>query len=97
VVVRADSAHVFRARNMVRLFDHVRIRHNEARIASAWHQRRPTLETTLLSRGLGFKGWIREWDNPAERHRYWGSLLMRGPDMHRLFDQLQPGAMVVIF
>ena len=70
---------------------------HESRIASAWHQRRPTLETTLLNRGLGFKGWIREWDDQAEHHRYWGSLLMRGPDMHRLFDRLEPGAMVVIF
>ena len=43
VVVRADSAHVFRDRNVVRLFENVRIRHDETRIASDWAEYRRDL------------------------------------------------------
>ncbi len=51
VVVRADSAHVFRGRSVVRLFDHVHIRHNETRIASDWAEyRRDDGEADLRGR-----------------------------------------------
>ncbi len=43
VVVRADSAHVFRDRDVVRLFDSVRLRHLETRIASDWAEYRRDL------------------------------------------------------
>lgn len=40
VVVRADSAHVFNDRDIVRLFDNVRIRHHETLISSNWAEYR---------------------------------------------------------
>lgn len=40
LVVRADSAHVFRERDLVRLFDNVRIRRHETRIAADWAEYR---------------------------------------------------------
>jgi len=43
VVVRADSAHVFRERDLVRLFDHVRMRHLQTRIAADWAEYRRDL------------------------------------------------------
>jgi len=43
VVVRADSAHVFRDRDLVRLFDNVRIRHYDSRITSDWAEYRRDL------------------------------------------------------
>ena len=36
VVARADSAHVYNDRDLTRLFDHVRLRHNTTRIACDW-------------------------------------------------------------
>ena len=43
VVVRADSAHVLRDRDIARLFDHVRIRHHDTRVASRWAEYRREL------------------------------------------------------
>lgn len=43
VVVRADSAHVFREQNLVRLFDNVRIRRFEMRISGDWGEYRHDL------------------------------------------------------
>lgn len=43
VVVRADSAHVYRERDLTRLFANVRIRHHETRIACDWAEYRRNL------------------------------------------------------
>ena len=70
VVVRADSAHVFRAHNVVRLFDHVRIRHFATRMASDWAEYRRDLgeadlrgRVRILEEGVlitGRRGELRE-------------------------------------
>ena len=83
VVVRADSAHVFRARNLVRLFDNVRIRHHETRIASDWAEYRRDLgEADLRGHvrvvvidGNGFGGnGLEDPVDPGPRHRVEGDV-----------------------
>ena len=66
-------------------------------INARWSKREPTLETTKLGGGIGFHGWIREWDNEGSRHLSWGCVVMHIYDISRLFDEIPPGAMVVIF
>ena len=66
-------------------------------INARWSKREPTLENTKLGGGIGFHGWIREWDNEGSRHLSWGCVVMHIYDISRLFDEIPPGAMVVIF
>jgi murein DD-endopeptidase MepM/ murein hydrolase activator NlpD len=69
----------------------------EARIGAGWEKRAPTLESTRLGGGIGFHGWIKEWDNQGPRHLSWGCVVMHIYDISRLYDQLPEGSMVVIF
>jgi murein DD-endopeptidase MepM/ murein hydrolase activator NlpD len=69
----------------------------ERTIAANWKQRKATLETTRLGGGIGFHGWAQEWANDGPRHRSWGCVVMHIYDISKLFDQIPPGAMVVIF
>jgi murein DD-endopeptidase MepM/ murein hydrolase activator NlpD len=69
----------------------------EALINKNWLQRAPTLESTKLGGGIGFHGWIKEWDNSGPRHLSWGCVVMHIYDIKKLYDQISPGAMVVIF
>lgn len=68
-----------------------------AKIKTNWLKRAPTLESTKLGGGIGFHGWIKEWDNDGPRHLSWGCVVMHIFDIKKLFDQLPPGTMVVIF
>ncbi|MBI3653223.1 MAG: peptidoglycan DD-metalloendopeptidase family protein [Acidobacteria bacterium] len=68
----------------------------QQQISARWQQRAPTLETTGLGGGIGFHGWIREWDNSGPRHLSWGCVVLHIYDISRLYDQLPEGAMVVI-
>lgn len=68
-----------------------------ARIKANWSNRQLTLENTKLGGGIGFHGWIREWENSGTRHLSWGCVVMHIYDITRLFDELTPGTMVVIF
>ncbi len=68
-----------------------------ATISKNWAARAPTLESTKLGGGIGFHGWIKEWENDGPRHLSWGCVVMHIFDISKLFDQIPPGAMVVIF
>jgi murein L,D-transpeptidase YafK len=68
-----------------------------AAIKARWSSRKLTLENTGLGGGIGFHGWIREWDNSGPRHLSWGCVVMHIYDISRLYDEITPGAMVVIF
>lgn len=69
----------------------------EARISKAWENRAPTAQDTRLGGGIGFHGWIKEWDNTGPRHLSWGCVVMHIYDISRLYEQIPAGAMVVIF
>lgn len=69
----------------------------ETSISRNWAQRAATLESTKLGGGIGFHGWIKEWDNSGPRHLSWGCVVMHIFDITKLYDQIPPGAMVVIF
>jgi hypothetical protein len=66
-------------------------------ISRNWRQRKPTLENTRLGGGIGFHGWIKEWDNSGPRHLSWGCVVMHLRDIPKIYDQVPPGTMVVIF
>jgi murein DD-endopeptidase MepM/ murein hydrolase activator NlpD len=69
----------------------------EALIRARWEQRSPTLETTPLGGGIGFHGWIREWQNHGPRHLSWGCVVLHLYDLNVMFDRIPIGTMVVIF
>jgi len=69
----------------------------EAAIAASWEKRAPTLESTRLGGGIGFHGWAREWSNDGPRHLSWGCVVLHLYDVSNVFNQIPPGAMVVIF
>lgn len=69
----------------------------QAAIAANWSQRKATLENTRLGGGIGFHGWAKEWSNEGPRHLSWGCVVMHIYDISKVFDQIPPGAMVVIF
>lgn len=71
-------------------------RQQQATIAAAWEKRAPTLESTKLGGGIGFHGWIKEWDNSGPRHLSWGCVVMHVYDIKKLYDQIPEGTMVVI-
>jgi hypothetical protein len=58
---------------------------------------KPREKNTRLGGGIGFHGWIQEWENSGPRHLSWGCVVMHIYDIKRLYDQLPEGAMVVIF
>ncbi len=71
-------------------------RQQQRAIAAAWEKRAPTLENTKLGGGIGFHGWIEEWDNSGPRHLSWGCVVMHLYDIRVLYDQIPEGTMVVI-
>lgn len=69
----------------------------ETIISRNWAKRAYTLENTRLGGGIGFHGWIREWENSGPRHLSWGCVVIHLSDINALYDEIPPGAMVVIF
>ena len=69
----------------------------QAAITASWQKRAATLENTGLGGGIGFHGWINEWDNRGPRRLSWGCVVMHISDVTQLFDQMPEGAMIVIF
>lgn len=69
----------------------------QSEISKHWEGRQATLENTRLGGGIGFHGWIREWDNTGPRHLSWGCVVMHIYDISRMYDQVPEGTMVVIF
>jgi hypothetical protein len=68
-----------------------------ARIAKSWSRREPTWQGSPLGSGIGFHGWIGDWDLDGPRRLSWGCVVMRNQDIRALFDRIPVGAMVVIF
>jgi hypothetical protein len=69
----------------------------QKRIQTSWSKRERALEGAKLGGGIGFQGWIKEWNNAGPRHLSWGCVLLHLYDITELYDQIPPGAMVVIF
>ncbi len=69
----------------------------EAEISSAWESRGPTPQNTSLGSGIGFHGWIREWQNDGPRHLSWGCVVLHLNDVKEFYDRIDNGTMVVIF
>jgi murein DD-endopeptidase MepM/ murein hydrolase activator NlpD len=69
----------------------------ETKIGANWEKRAQTLESTGLGGGIGFHGWINEWENNGPRHLSWGCVVMHLYDIRKLYDRMPEGAMVVIF
>ena len=68
----------------------------EATINSRWMNKQATMENTKLGGGIGFHGWIKEWNNDGPRHLSWGCVVMHIFDISKIFDEMNEGAMVVI-
>lgn len=66
-------------------------------IKANWSERKATSQNTKLGNGIGFHGWIREWENDGSRHLSWGCVVMHIYDISKLYDRIQNGAMIVIF
>lgn len=66
------------------------------RIERAWRQRRLTPQGTALGGGIGFHGWIDEWDGAQSRQLSWGCVVLHQRDVAAFFDLVPLGAMVVI-
>lgn len=77
--------------------DNVISTEQETKISANWEKRAPTLESTRLGGGIGFHGWINEWDNNGPRHLSWGCVVMHIRDIRSFYDRIPEGAMVVIF
>jgi murein DD-endopeptidase MepM/ murein hydrolase activator NlpD len=69
----------------------------EAKISADWEKRGPTAQDTKLGGGIGFHGWIEEWEDAGPRHLSWGCVVVHIRDISRLYEQIPEGAMVVIF
>lgn len=68
----------------------------EKEISHKWSHRRKTVENTPLGGGIGFHGWIREWDNGGPRHLSWGCIVLHNRDIAGIYDKIPPGTMVII-
>jgi murein DD-endopeptidase MepM/ murein hydrolase activator NlpD len=69
----------------------------ESTIAKDWADRKLTLGKTRLGGGIGFHGWIEEWENKGPRHLSWGCIVLHNRDIPGFFKLVSAGAMVVIF
>ena len=78
-------------------FDGVISARQASQISRSWERREPTLEGTGLGGGIGFHGWIKEWDNGGSRHLSWGCVVMHLSDIRALYDEIPEGTMVIIF
>jgi len=71
------------------------IRENEIR--RDWRRRKPTYGKSKLGGGIGFHGWIEEWEDKGPRHLSWGCIVMHNRDIKGFYEQIPKGSMVVIF
>ncbi len=68
-----------------------------AAIGRAFDRRAATPGKTRLGGGIGFHGWIDDWDLDGDRLLSWGCVVMRNADIRRLYDRIPIGAAVVLF
>jgi len=66
-------------------------------IASAWQARALTPQGTRLGSGIGFHGWIEEWDGRDSRHLSWGCVVVHLRDIASFYAEVPVGAAVVMF
>jgi hypothetical protein len=69
----------------------------EAGIKKDWTRRKLTNAKTRLGSGIGFHGWIEEWDNQDPRHLSWGCIVLHNRDIAGFYKLVSTGSMVVIF
>jgi hypothetical protein len=69
----------------------------EAGIKKDWTRRKLTNAKTRLGSGIGFHGWIEEWDNQGPRHLSWGCIVLHNRDIAGFYKLVSTGSMVVIF
>lgn len=67
------------------------------RIRDAWAARELPPQDTVLGSGIGFHGWIQEWEDDGPRHLSWGCVVLHNRDIAALYDDIPLGAMVVLF
>lgn len=65
-------------------------------IAADWAARKLTWQGSKLGNGIGFHGWIRDWELEGPRQLSWGCVVLRNSDIRALFDRLPAGTMVII-
>lgn len=66
------------------------------KISAAWRARKLTDQKTRLGGGIGFHGWIEEWDGTGGAHLSWGCVVVHLFDVEALYAMMPVGAMVVI-
>lgn len=93
--VKVNYPNAFDA-NLARTENLITAQQHEA-ISKQWKLRAPTLENTRLGGGIGFHGWIKEWNNDGPRHLSWGCVVMHIYDISKVYEQIPEGSMVVIF
>jgi murein DD-endopeptidase MepM/ murein hydrolase activator NlpD len=69
----------------------------EKEIRRDWRRRKPTYGKSKLGGGIGFHGWIEEWEDSGPRHLSWGCIVMHNRDIKGFYEQIPTGSMVVIF
>jgi hypothetical protein len=72
-------------------------RAQQTAIGTAWQRRKATPGNTRLGGGIGFHGWIEEWDDDGPRHLSWGCIVMHLRDIKTFWPKIPLGTMVVIF
>jgi len=66
------------------------------RIRRRWKQRKLTSQKTPLGGGIGFHGWAGPWSWQDTGWLSWGCVVLHNEDVGRLYNYVQPGAMVVL-
>lgn len=66
------------------------------KISADWRARKLTDQKTRLGGGIGFHGWIEEWDGTGGAHLSWGCVVVHLFDVEALYAMMPAGAMVVI-
>jgi len=67
-----------------------------AAIAASWIRRELPAQNTRLGGGIGFHGWIEEWDDDTP-HLSWGCMVVHLRDVSDFWERVPEGAMVVLF
>jgi hypothetical protein len=65
-------------------------------ISSTWRARALTPQHTKLGGGIGFHGWIAEWDGDAGWGLSWGCLVLHPDEARSFYDVVPVGAQVVL-
>ena len=69
----------------------------EAAISKEWADRKLTNGKTRLGGGIGFHGWIEEWENKGPRHLSWGCVVLHNREIADFYKLVSAGTMVVVF